>query len=49
VTYGVLTCYNEKQALERSSQNGDNKGREAALAALEMIGQIAKEAKQSHK
>lgn len=42
VTFGVLTCYNDEQAIKRSSADGKNKGREAALAALEMI-QLLKE------
>jgi 6,7-dimethyl-8-ribityllumazine synthase len=49
VTFGVLTCYNEEQAVKRSSADGKNKGREAALAALEMISLIAGAAKKSRK
>jgi 6,7-dimethyl-8-ribityllumazine synthase len=41
VSFGVLTCYNEEQAVRRSTDNEENKGREAALAALEMISVIA--------
>jgi 6,7-dimethyl-8-ribityllumazine synthase len=37
VAFGVLTCANEELALARSGPNSANKGREAALAALEMI------------
>ncbi|HJY64520.1 MAG TPA: 6,7-dimethyl-8-ribityllumazine synthase [Ignavibacteria bacterium] len=37
VTFGVLTCYNEEQAQKRASSGDENKGREAALAALDMI------------
>jgi len=37
VIFGVLTCYNQEQALKRSSDNSENKGREAALTAIEMI------------
>lgn len=37
VTFGVLTCYNYKQALERSSDDENNKGREAARAAIAMV------------
>jgi 6,7-dimethyl-8-ribityllumazine synthase len=37
VIFGVLTCYSEKQAIERSSDNSENKGAEAAMAALDMI------------
>ncbi len=33
---GVLTTYNEEQARARSGDNEQNKGREAALAAIEM-------------
>lgn len=37
ISFGVLTCYTEQQALGRSADNGENKGSEAAKAALEMI------------
>ena len=37
VTFGVLTCYREEQAIERSKEGEANKGAEAARAALEMI------------
>ncbi len=37
VIFGVLTCYTEEQALARSGNNENNKGAEAARAALEMI------------
>ena len=37
VAFGVLTCDDDGQARERSGKNRANKGREAALAALEMI------------
>lgn len=37
VTFGVLTCYNDEQAIKRSSSDASNKGREAALAALDMV------------
>lgn len=37
ITFGVLTCYTEQQAVERSSDNSRNKGSEAALAAIEMM------------
>jgi len=36
ITLGVLTALTEAQALERSSPGAGNKGREAALAAVEM-------------
>jgi 6,7-dimethyl-8-ribityllumazine synthase len=37
VTFGVLTTLTDGQAEARSADNGDNKGREAALAAIEMV------------
>ena len=37
VVFGVLTTENRKQALERARERGDNKGYEAAMAALQMI------------
>lgn len=37
VAFGVLTTENGDQALERADPKRKNKGREAALAALEMI------------
>jgi 6,7-dimethyl-8-ribityllumazine synthase len=36
VIFGVLTTENEEQALERSDPDRQDKGKEAALAALEM-------------
>jgi 6,7-dimethyl-8-ribityllumazine synthase len=36
VAFGVLTTLTDEQAAERSADNPDNKGREAALAAIEM-------------
>ena len=36
ISNGVLTVNSVEQALERSNLDGDNKGAEAALAALEM-------------
>ncbi len=36
VTFGVLTCDNLEQALERAGAKMGNKGVEAALAAIEM-------------
>jgi 6,7-dimethyl-8-ribityllumazine synthase len=36
VTFGVLTTLTEEQAVERSGAGPDNKGREAARAAVEM-------------
>ena len=38
VTFGVLTCQMLQQALDRAGGTAGNKGREAALAALEMVG-----------
>lgn len=37
VVFGVLTTNTVEQALERSLPNDSNKGREAALTALEMV------------
>jgi 6,7-dimethyl-8-ribityllumazine synthase len=37
VTFGVLTTLTEEQAAARAGDGADNKGREAALAAVEMI------------
>ena len=37
VAFGVLTTLTDAQAEERSGQGPGNKGREAALAALEMV------------
>jgi 6,7-dimethyl-8-ribityllumazine synthase len=37
VSFGVLTCEDEQQALERSGPGADNKGAEAALVSLEML------------
>jgi 6,7-dimethyl-8-ribityllumazine synthase len=37
VVFGVLTVENVEQALERSLPDETNKGREAALTALEMV------------
>ena len=36
VTYGVITCDNLEQAIERSGSKAGNKGAEAAIAAIEM-------------
>jgi len=36
VAFGLLTTENEQQAIARSSQNQDNKGREAARTAVVM-------------
>jgi 6,7-dimethyl-8-ribityllumazine synthase len=37
VTFGVLTALTEEQAVARSVDGPDNKGREAALSAVEMV------------
>ncbi|MFC1750451.1 6,7-dimethyl-8-ribityllumazine synthase [Pseudomonadota bacterium] len=36
IIFGILTTYNEKDAIHRAEKEGLNKGREYALAALEM-------------
>jgi 6,7-dimethyl-8-ribityllumazine synthase len=36
ITFGVLTTLTEEQALARAGHGADNKGREAALAAIAM-------------
>lgn len=43
VTFGVLTAYTDEQAIKRSSDDENNKGREAASAALEMISLLKNE------
>lgn len=40
VTFGVLTTLTEEQAVARAADGPDNKGREAALAAVEMSGLV---------
>ncbi len=42
VTFGVLTVDNVDQAIERSGEDPNNKGEEAALTALEMISVLRK-------
>jgi 6,7-dimethyl-8-ribityllumazine synthase len=42
VAYGVLTCDSSEQAQERAGGKAGNKGREAALAALEMADLFAR-------
>lgn len=37
VTFGVLTCFTDEQAMKRSSDDENNKGSEAALAAIETL------------
>lgn len=41
VAFGVLTCYSADQALARCADDEHNKGREAALAALETARTLA--------
>jgi 6,7-dimethyl-8-ribityllumazine synthase len=41
VVFGVLTTDNDEQALARADLNGDNKGVDAASAALEMAAVLA--------
>jgi 6,7-dimethyl-8-ribityllumazine synthase len=36
-TYGVLTCENLEQALDRAGLKAGNKGFEAAISAIEMV------------
>jgi len=42
VLFGVLTCRNMEQAVARAGGEAGNKGSEAALAALEMVGLLRK-------
>ncbi len=42
VTFGVLTCQTMEQALDRAGGKAGNKGREVALAAIEMVDLLAK-------
>lgn len=37
ITFGILTTYNDEQALKRSLPDAHNKGREAAAACVETI------------
>lgn len=37
VIFGVLTCDNAEQAMERSANDGNNKGHQGAIAAVEMV------------
>lgn len=37
VSFGVLTCYTDEQAIKRSGDDEYNKGKEAASAVLDMI------------
>ena len=47
VIFGILTCENIEQALDRAGGKKGNKGSEAALAAIEMIS-VLKEIKSAH-
>ena len=47
VAFGLLTCDNLEQALERAGAKGGNKGWEAALSAIEMTNLISKVQSQS--
>jgi 6,7-dimethyl-8-ribityllumazine synthase len=42
VTFGVVTCQNMDQALNRAGGKAGNKGHEAALAAIEMVSVLSK-------
>ena len=42
VIFGVLTSDTLEQAKKRSQKKGDNKGRDAAIAALEMANLVPK-------
>ena len=37
ITFGVITVNNDEQAIARSGNNTENKGYEAAIAAIEMV------------
>lgn len=37
ITFGVITCNNQKEAIARSSDDEHNKGRESVLAAIEVL------------
>ena len=41
IAWGILTPENQEQAIERAGMKMGNKGREAALAAIEMMGVLA--------
>ena len=42
VAFGLLTCDNLEQALERAGSKGGNKGWEAAASAIEMVDLLSK-------
>ena len=37
IGFGILTCENKTQALQRADANSGNKGREAAKACLDLL------------
>lgn len=41
ITFGVLTTNSVEDAIERAAEGPSNKGREAALAAMEMVAVVA--------
>ena len=41
IAWGILTPENQDQAVERAGMKMGNKGREAALAAIEMVGVLS--------
>ena len=41
ITFGVLTTNNEQEAKDRSIEGSSNKGREAALAAVQLANVIS--------
>ncbi|HXH60740.1 MAG TPA: 6,7-dimethyl-8-ribityllumazine synthase, partial [Fimbriimonadaceae bacterium] len=41
IAWGILTPENQEQAIERAGMKMGNKGREAAQAAIEMMGVLA--------
>lgn len=42
IAFGVLTCNNLEEAIQRAGGKAGNKGRDAALAAVEMAGLMKK-------
>lgn len=42
ITFGVITAHNMRQAQERSGSNKGNKGREAAMAFVELAAELKK-------
>jgi 6,7-dimethyl-8-ribityllumazine synthase len=48
-TYGVLTCENLEQAIDRAGLKAGNKGFEAAMSAVEMVSLKRKTAKAGSK